>query len=229
MNRLVLCSHGTRSEVGAARVSGLVAAVASALPSVQVREAHVDVHPPFLADVVTPGSVVVPLLLAPGYHVETDIVVAADRVGALVTPALGPDRLLVSLLTSRLLALASPPGPDDEVVLAAAGSSVAGSDRATREVARQLSVRLDRPVHVGYGAACGPRLDHLVDTLRERRPGRRIVAASYLLAPGHFLDRVLASGADDVTDPLLADEAPDDRLVELVVRRYEDGWLAAAG
>ena len=50
MNRLVLCSHGTRSEVGAARVSGLVSAVASALPSVQVREAHVDVHPPFLAD-----------------------------------------------------------------------------------------------------------------------------------------------------------------------------------
>ena len=149
--------------------------------------------------------------------------------GASVTPALGPDGLLVSLLTSRLLSLDAPPGPDDEVVLAAAGSSVAGSDRSTREVARQLSVRLDRPVHVGYGAACGPRLDHLVDSLRERRPGRRIVAASYLLAPGHFHDRVLASGADDVTDPLLADGAPDHRLVELVVRRYEDGWLAAAG
>jgi sirohydrochlorin ferrochelatase len=187
------------------------------------------VHPPFLADVVTPGSVVVPLLLAPGYHVETDIKVAADRVGASVTPALGPDRLLVSLLTSRLLSLAAPPGPDDEVVLAAAGSSIASSDRATREVAHQLSVRLDRPVHVGYGAACSPRLDHLVETLRERRPGRRIVAASYLLAPGHFHDRVLTSGADDVTAPLLADEPPDERLVELVVRRYEDGWLAAAG
>ena len=229
MNRLVLCSHGTRSEVGAARVSGLVAAVASALPSVEVREAHVDVHPPYLADVVTPGSVVVPLLLAPGYHVETDISVAAAAVGASVTPALGPDGLLVSLLASRLLSLDAPPAPDDVVVLAAAGSSVAGSDLSTREVARQLSVRLDRPVHVGYGAACGPRLDHLVDSLRERRPGRRIVAASYLLAPGHFHDRVLASGADAVTDPLLEDGAPDRRLVELVVSRYLDGWLAAAG
>jgi hypothetical protein len=55
------------------------------------------------------------------------------------------------------------------------------------------------------------------------------VAASYLLAPGHFHDRVLASGADDVTDALLGDGPPDDRLVELVVRRHEDAWLAAAG
>jgi hypothetical protein len=114
------------------------------------------------------------------------------------------------------------------VVLAAAGSSATGSELATREVARQLSVRIDRPVHVGYGAACAPRLSDLVTHLREARPRRRIVAASYLLAPGHFHDRVLASGADDVTDPLLEEGAPDRRLVELVVRRYLDGWLAAA-
>ena len=229
MNRLVLCSHGTRSEVGAARVSGLVAAVASALPSVEVREAHVDVHPPFLTDVATRGSVVVPLLLAPGYHVENDIAVAAEAVGASVTPALGPDGLLVSLLTSRLFSHERPLAPEDVVVLAAAGSSVAGSDRCTREVARQLSVRLGRPVEVGYGAACSPRLDDLVSSLRQSRPGHRVVAASYLLAPGHFHDRVLASGADDVTVPLLASGTPDDRLVELVVRRYHEGWLAAAG
>ena len=55
MNRLVVCSHGTRSAVGAARITALVAAVADALPSVEVREAHVDVHPPYLEDVLTPG------------------------------------------------------------------------------------------------------------------------------------------------------------------------------
>ena len=71
-------------------------------------------------------------------------------------------------------------------------------------------------------------LDDLVAQLRAERPGRRIVVASYLLAPGHFHDRVLASGADDVTDPLLDDGPPDRRLVELVVRRYLDRWLAAA-
>ncbi|WP_036227657.1 sirohydrochlorin chelatase [Marmoricola sp. URHB0036] len=228
MNRLVLCAHGTRSELGAARVSTLVEAVAGALPSVDVREAHVDVHPPFVADVVTPGSVVVPLLLAPGFHVEHDIHAAADPVLATVTPALGPDRLLTSLLLSRLDALASPVEDDDVVVLAAAGSSVAGSARATSEVAHQLSQRLGRLVPVGYGAASAPLLDDLVTRLRHEHPGRRIVAASYLLAPGHFHDRVLASGVDAATEPLLVEGRPDRRLVELVVRRYLDGWLAAA-
>ena len=205
-----------------------MAAVAAALPSVEVCEAHVDVHPPFLDEVVTPGSVVVPLLLAPGHHVDTDIGGAALAAGASVAPALGPDGLLTSLLLVRLKALARPLGGDDAVVLAAAGSSVEGSERATREVAHQLSARLGRPVHLGYGAACAPRLDDLVARLRGEAPGRRIVAASYLLAPGHFHDRVLASGADDVTAPLLEDGPPDRRLVELVVRRYLDRWLAAA-
>ncbi|MET0998973.1 MAG: CbiX/SirB N-terminal domain-containing protein [Marmoricola sp.] len=226
MTGLVVCSHGTRSQVGAARVSELVAAVAEAMPSVEVREAHVDVHPPFLDDVVTPGAVVVPLLLAPGHHVHVDIAGAAARVHAAVTPALGPDGLLTSLLATRLDRLSLE--PDDVVVLAAAGSSVTGSDRATREVAHTLSARLGRPVHVGYGAARGPRIGELVAGLRASHPGRRIVAASYLLAPGHFHDLVLRCGADDVTAPLLDDGAPDPRLVELVVRRYLDGWLAAA-
>jgi sirohydrochlorin ferrochelatase len=225
---LVVCSHGTRSRVGAARVSGLVAAVADAVPSVEVREAHVDVHPPYLEDVITPGAVVVPLLLAPGHHVHVDIGGAASRVMAHVTPALGPDGLLVSLLASRLQELERPLADGDVVVLAAAGSSVAGSDRATREVAHDLAVRLGRPVHVGYGATCAPRLDDEVARLRAEHPHGRIVGASYLRAPGHFHDRVLASGADDVTAPLLDGDTPDPRLVELVVRRYLDGWLAAA-
>jgi sirohydrochlorin ferrochelatase len=228
MSRLILCSHGTRSRVGAARVCGLVAAVADALPSVDVRESHVDVHPPFLTDVLTPGAVVVPLLLAPGHHVHVDIAVAASRAGATVSSALGPDGLLTSLLATRLDELDEPLAPGDVVVLAAAGSSVAGSGRATRVVARNLSSRLGRPVHVGYGAACAPRLDDVVARLRVDRPGRRIVAASYLLAPGYFQNRVLACGADAVTAPLLDSETPDPRIVELVVRRYRDRWLDAA-
>lgn len=228
MSSLVLCSHGTRSDVGAARISGLVAAVGEALPSVDVREAHVDVHPPFLDDVVTPGAVVVPLLLAPGHHVHVDIARAASRAAATVTPALGPDGLLTAMLVAQLRRLSRPQDPGDIVVLAAAGSSHRGSDRATREVAHQLSGRLARTVHVGYGAVCAPRLDELVAGLRTRHRGRRIVAASYLLAPGHFHDRVLACGADEVTAPLLGEETPDPRIVELAVRRFLDVRLAAA-
>jgi sirohydrochlorin ferrochelatase len=227
VNELVVCSHGTRSVLGAERISGLVAAVHAALPSVVVREAHVDVHPPFLDDVLTPGAVVVPLLLAPGYHVHVDIAQAAHRVGAHVTPALGPDALLTSVLRSRLSSLGLEEG--DRVVLAAAGSSVPGSDRATRAAARSLAGALGRPVQVAYGAAGTPRLDELVARLHaSSAPERRVVAASYLLAPGHFHDRVLASGADAVTDPLLDGGAPDPRLVELVVRRYRERSFAEA-
>ena len=136
--------------------------------------------------------------------------------------------MLTSMLAARLRRLSRPLGPDDVVVLAAAGSSHRGSDRATREVAHQLSGRLGRTVHVGYGAVCAPRLDELVAGLRTSHRGRRIVAASYLLAPGHFHDRVLACGADEVTAPLLDGETPDPRLVELVVRRFLDVRLAAA-
>jgi sirohydrochlorin ferrochelatase len=220
MTPLVICSHGTRSAVGAARVTRFVATVAEALPGVEVQEAHVDVHPPYLDDVISRDSVVVPLLLAAGHHVHVDIAAAASRVGAQVTAALGPDRVLTSLLTSRLRRLGPPLQPDDVVVLAAAGSTFAGSGRDTEEAARALSAGLGRLVHVGYGAASTPRLDDLVVRLRRLHPGQRIVAASYLLTPGHFHDRVLACRADDVTDPLLDEHAPDPRLVELVIDRY---------
>jgi hypothetical protein len=57
--------------------------------------------------------------------------------------------------------------------------------------------------------------------------GRRVVAANYLLAPGHFADLLAGCGADAVTPPLLDDGPPDDRLVQLIIDRYEQvagGW-----
>ena len=83
-------------------------------------------------------------------------------------------------------------------------------------------------MRLGYGAACSPRLDDLVAGLRAGHPGGRIVAASFLLAPGHFHNRVLRSGADAVTAPLLDSETPDPRMVDLVVQRYQYQHLVAA-
>jgi len=62
--------------------------------------------------------------------------------------------------------------------------------------------------------------------------GGRVVAANYLLAPGHFTDLLNASAVDVATGPLAAGVRLDDRLVELVVRRYEavsQGRLALIG
>jgi sirohydrochlorin ferrochelatase len=70
-------------------------------------------------------------------------------------------------------------------------------------------------VSVGYGSAAEPTVPDAVVAARAAG-APRVVAASYLLAPGHFHDRIAESGADVVTAPL----APDRRLVDLVLDRY---------
>ena len=62
----------------------------------------------------------------------------------------------------------------------------------------------------------------VVDVVAEaRESGRRVVVATYLLAPGYFADLLIRSDADAVTAPLLDAGPPDPRLVQLVVDRYE--------
>ena len=72
------------------------------------------------------------------------------------------------------------------------------------------------PVSVCYGSASLPRIADAVAAARTG--GRRVVAASYLLAPGFFHDKVSAAGADVVTAPL----TPDPRLVQIVLDRYAE-------
>jgi sirohydrochlorin ferrochelatase len=51
-----------------------------------------------------------------------------------------------------------------------------------------------------------------------RRDGaQRVVVASYLLAPGHFHDKLAGAGADAVTAPLL----PDARIAAVLLDRYD--------
>jgi hypothetical protein len=50
-----------------------------------------------------------------------------------------------------------------------------------------------------------------------------VVVASYLLAPGHFHDKLAGAGADVVTAPLL----PDERIAAVLLDRY-DAALAGA-
>jgi sirohydrochlorin ferrochelatase len=220
MTALVACAHGTRSAAGRAAVASLVSAVRAA-SSAPVLDAFVDVHGPYVSDVVASLSgdaVVVPLLLAPGYHVRVDITRAAAPWSSAVAPSLGPSPLLTSLLMDRLHAAAARPG--DAVVLGAAGSSDEASDESVRAAARSLSVVWGAPVSVAYGASRSPSLAAEVSRLRSVTSGR-VVVASYLLATGHFHRRILDAGADLVTAPLLGEGSPDPRLVELVLERFE--------
>jgi sirohydrochlorin ferrochelatase len=219
---VVLCAHGTRDPLGRATVRAVVDSVAARLPAVEVLEAYVDVHGPSVADVVSAlpvagpvTAVVVPLLLASGYHVHVDIAEAvAGRPDVLTTPALGPDDRLVDVVLDRLRTAGTATGTP--VVLAPAGSSDPRAQADSAEVARRLEDLWGAPVSLGYAAGPAPTVADAVRSVRAAGSGGPVAVASYLLAPGSFQRRLEASGADVVTGPL----APDPRIVDVVVDRY---------
>lgn len=221
---LIACSHGTNSPAGRAAIAAVVAQTRTLLPGVRVEEAFVDVQEPSVDVVVdreapAHGAVVVPLLLSTGFHTNVDVAraVAAHPDAAVATGALGPHDLLAEVLGSRLRAVGA--GPRDAVVLAAAGSSDPAAAEDVAAMGERLAARLGRPVHVGFAAGRGRRIADAVSQARAAGASR-VVAASYVLAPGYFADVIAAAGADAVTEPL----APDPRIAMIVAERY----LAAA-
>ena len=221
---LLAVSHGTSSPSGQKAVAALVAAVSGARPDLVVHEGFVDVQQPdvpSVLDTVPAGrtSVIVPLLLSAGYHVHVDLAAAVDVADAVVGAALGPDDRLVRLLARRLAEAGLAPG--DVVVLAAAGSSDARAVADCIETARRLGAVLDRPVSVGFISAALPRLADEIATARAAHRGRRVVVASYLLAPGYFAGLAARAGGDVTAPPLLMPDAPAPaELVEIVLDRY---------
>src|SRR3954471_64865 len=193
---LVLVAHGSRDESAHTCVGEVADAVRAALPGVPVRIGYVDVCAPTGADAGAglDGAVVVPAFLASGYHVRTDLPVQLHDAGAadarfVVTPALGPDPLVVRATARRLAEAGWRYG--DAVVLAAAGSAdpaaLAGGRGARRVRAgpgggaggRRRGARVGRRARVGFVATAVPRVDALVAELRAAGE-RRIAVASWL-------------------------------------------------
>lgn len=252
---LVAISHGTSSPDGSAAVRGLVKAVGARLMrgggmlpgaaghaasgAAALRLGHVDVEQPDVPATLASlpagmPAVVVPLLLSAGYHVHVDLAEAVAAEGARaveLAAALGPDDRLARVLVRRLLEAEWRPG--DVVVLAAAGSSDARAVADCAEMAERLARELGAPVSPGYLSAAEPTLEAAV-RLAAAEAGaaggaagarRRVLVASYLLAPGYFqdlaVDTARAAGAAAVTEPLLrAGVLPPDELAELVVDRF---------
>ncbi|MEU1970643.1 CbiX/SirB N-terminal domain-containing protein [Microbacterium sp. NPDC019599] len=217
---LIACSHGTASSDGRLAIRGLVEQVRAILPDVTVEQAFVDVETPEVADVVarvaaSGPAVVVPLLLSTGYHTRVDIARAVRPFENVVaTPALGPHDLLALALEDRLREAGIRSG--DAVVLAAAGSSDPAAEVDVRTMGRRVAELLHARVTVGFAAGAEPRLGEAVAQARAAG-ARRVIAASYVLAPGHFAGVIAGSGADIVTAPL----APDLRIAAVVAERYE--------
>jgi sirohydrochlorin ferrochelatase len=222
----ILVAHGTRKAHGVTMIGDLAERVGDVL-GVPVRTAFVDVLGPTPADVLraVPGpAVLVPAFLASGYHVRTDIpahVAASRNPDVIVTDPLGPSAQLVRVMTDRLVE--SGWRPSDSVVMASAGTSDPGALRDLRVTAALLSAAIGRRVEMAYAATGEPRVADVVDRLRSRG-ACRVVVASHLLADGLFQDRLRASGADVVTEPL----GTHPGVVRLIASRFRRARLPVA-
>src|SRR5690606_21157799 len=231
---LLAVAHGTRDPAGPAAVRALLGLVRALRPGLRVVEAYGELAAPSLEDAAAGlgggPAVVVPLLLARGYHALIDFPERAGRAlpHAVTARPLGPDPLLAAALADTL-AGALTGAPDG----AAPGETAGAAGRPGR-------ARPGRPGAVGRGAAgaappagaageprrcvphgfvagAGPALDAVVAGLR-RGGADRVAVASYLLAPGRFHDRMAACGADVVAPPIGAHPA----VARLVLRRYDE-------
>ncbi len=248
---LVAIAHGSRDPRAGAAVAGLLAlararASARGLAGLEVRGAFLGHAPPAPLQVLTALAgaggdgerdvVVLPLLLTAAYHSGTDIPELLTRATAGLPGLrirygrpLGPHAGLVSALERRLAEAGHDPGRDPArtaVVLASAGTSdPAANASIARIAAGWQAARGWLAVRPAYASAAAPAPAEAVAGLL-RGGARRVVVASYLLAPGLFADRIrtcaLAAGASAVSAPLGA----ADEVADVLLDRYQE---AAAG
>lgn len=221
-------AHGTRNPAGVNSVWQIIDALRTLAPGIEVKPAFVELVDPDVPTALAEipphrRAVLVPLLLSSGYHDRVDLPAAieAARPATARAAVLGPDPLLAVALADRLDEAGWRPG--DAVVLAAAGSSDPAAAASVRTQAdllgRELSARAGArtPVRAAFGSAADPDVASAVASARGAG-AQRVVISPYLLAPGHFADRLAGAGADLVAEPLGAHPA----VVELVLRRAAD-------
>jgi sirohydrochlorin ferrochelatase len=224
----ILVAHGTRKAHGVEMIGELADRVSAVLGR-RVRTAFVDVLGPTPAEVLQTlpddgPTVLVPAFLSSGYHVRTDIprhVAASGHPNTVVTAALGPAQETVRVVVDRLLE--SGWRPSDSVVMAAAGTSDPCAERDLRVTAALLSAAVGQRVELAYAATGEPSVASAVARLRTRG-AHRVAVASYLLADGRFQDRLRASGADVVAEPL----GTHPGVVRLIASRFRRAVLPIA-
>ncbi|MFZ5846476.1 MAG: sirohydrochlorin chelatase [Actinomycetota bacterium] len=221
--RLVTVAHGTRDAAGPPAIRSLVRRVARRLPGVEVVESYVELCEPSFCAVMaaaTGPSVVVPLLMSTGYHVNRDLPETARHSPCPVTLSrpLGPHPLLAAAGAALLRAAGAAPG--DAVVLVVAGSRDPGASVDASVAARLLQARWGGgPVRAAFLSGAGPGVAEVMEQLRQEGH-RRIAASPYLLAPGHFATRADALTRAHGAHAVGAVLAGNPLVAELVVRRY---------
>ncbi|QTI67713.1 sirohydrochlorin chelatase [Gordonia polyisoprenivorans] len=224
---LLLVAHGSRDPRFADTARRVRHAVARRLPGTEVRLSFLDLDEPLVADELAElrgRVVVVPLLLAPGYHSDIDLpeIVAATRApgDVVITSVIGTTSLSAAL-ADRLeqAGLAD----SDGLLVTAVGSTNPAAALVVRRRAVELSTRLHRPVDVVFATRLGTGEIALRTAIRRLRTAgaERIALSPYFLSAGLLTERVetaldrLAPGAL-VAGPLGAH--PD--VIEAIADRY---------
>ncbi|MFI5871556.1 sirohydrochlorin chelatase [Streptomyces sp. NPDC051445] len=231
---LVVVAHGSRDPRALSTVRTLLDRVREQRPGLSVHLGHIELNEPLLTDTLvgldargTTDAVLVPLLLARGYHVKRDIpeTAAAARVHTRVAAPLGPHPLLVETLHARLVEAGWRADMTEEerrtsaVVLAAAGSRDPDSVVDTRRTASLLARRLGVPVVAAYASTATPNVPAALRALAAR--GRdRVAVASCFTAPGRFATESAAAAPWIASAPLGTHPA----MASLLLHRYDQAW-----
>ena len=243
---LVAVAHGSADPRAAAAISALVPLVARraadrGLSVPELRVAYLGHAAPSVPQVMRafgPDTqvTVLPLLLTAAYHSKTDIPRVLARAGTArlnlrYGAPLGPHPLLLRALERRLPATALENRSETGVVLAAAGSSDPAANATIAGLAAQWQAAGGwfgvRPAYASPAAAGGQGSTTPGQAVTEllRAGARRVVVASYLLAPGLFADRIrdaaLAAGAAEVSPALGA--VPE--VADIVLDRYQEAAI----
>ena len=247
---LVVVAHGSADPRAAATITDLMAvaaerAAARGLGLPEMHTAYLGHAAPSLPQVMEGIGTdphcrvtVLPLLLTAAYHSKTDIPRALARLAGEFPrlrvsygAPLGPHPLLLSALERRL-AQADPLGhtgprhrAQTGVVLAAAGSTDPEANATIARLAGQWQARAGwfavRPASAAAATPGTPAPEEAVTRLL-RAGARRVLVATYLLAPGYFADRIrasaLAAGAAAVSPALGA--SPE--VAEVLLDRYQE-------
>lgn len=230
---LILTAHGSADPRSAAVTEAMAGRIRRLRPWLDVHVAFLERCGPNLRDVLDEtmaGGVVVPYLLAGGYHARVDIPAVIEASGRTVEQAevLGEDPALLAVLRHRLAeAGASPTDRSLGVVVVAVGSSDAHANGRTATVASAVSAGTRwAGAEVAFATGPRPNLDDAVRDLRARG-ARRVMIAPWFLAPGRITDRVSEFAARQglpMSEPLgshnLVAATVLDRFDEVVAARY---------
>lgn len=239
---LVAVAHGSRDPRSAATVRALADAVRIQAPGLTVRESFLDLSEPRVTDVLRGlyadghrSAVVVPLLLGSAFHARVDLPaliaeVAGECPGFRIrtSDVLGTDPALEAVALDRIAATRH---HDAGILLSAVGSSSPEANAVVAAQAARWEERLGLPVSEAFASAAQPDIPAAAARLRTRG-ARRLVVASWFLAPGLLPDRIAALAREADPEAFIAEPlAADPRVADAVIGRYAaaaTGLLRAA-